>query len=373
MALRYKEIKQAILEEVLSSRPHVKLDSRPQMCQQYLVTRTTIDRAINELVQEGYLYSVNGSGTYVADFAANAADIRRDVRNIGVLLPNIMHDTYPGILRGIEDTMQRMGANVVLCNTDNDQQKQNSYLRRLLNSKVNGIIMIPTVNSSFLEDQELYIMLSSTDVPIVFCNRRVNGLDFPFVSSNDFYGGYIATRHLIQRGYRRIAYLSAVHYRVSFDRYQGYLSALWEAGMEPDERIVRMLSCKNSPESGYELMDDLLCRFGGIDAAVCFNDRIARGAIQAVKDHGLRVSDDIGIIGYDNTEACEIMPEKLTSVSYKTYEIGQKAAETSLRLLETPDCGVDRCTLFKPELCLRESCLGKAAVQNPTKEEENNT
>lgn len=360
MALRYKEIRQIILELALSAKPHTRLPSRPQMCQQYLATRTTIDRAINELIEEGYLYSVNGSGTYVADFSVNNTNIKTDVRNVGVIVTSIMHDTCPSIIKGIEDMMENMDINVVICNTDDNQEKQNSYLRRLINSKIDGIIMIPTIDARFEESQELFMLLSSATIPVVTCHRTIPNLDFPFVSNNNFYGGYLATRHLLEHGYKHIAYLSAINYSVSKERYQGYLSALWESGLTPDPQAVQMAHMStNSINIGYGIMDDLLRKYPSVDGVVCFNDRLARGAIQAIKDHQLRVSDDIGVIGYDNTEACDIMPERLTSIYYNTYGIGQTAAEIIIQKIKTPDVRIEPYRLFKPEVFVRDSCLGK--------------
>ena len=360
MALRYKEVRQIILEMALQSPPHTRLPSRPQMCQKYLTTRTTVDRAISELVEEGYLYSVTGSGTYVSDFSVNNTQIRNDYQNIGVIVTSVMHDTYPSIIKGIEDVLEKVGMNAVICNTDNNQEKQNSYLRRLINSKVSGLIIVPTIDAKFEESQELHLLLAGNRIPIVTCHRCFDGFHYPHITTNNFYGGYLATKHLIQCGYRHIAYLSAINYLVTRERYQGYISALWEHGQEPEERAIHMAEMSaNSVEIGYTIADDLISKYKQVDAIVCFNDRIARGAIQAIKDRGKKVSDEIGVIGFDNTEACDIMPEKLTSISYNTYGIGQKAARMIVQQIQNPELPLQELTLFKPEVAVRESCLGK--------------
>ena len=120
LMLRYLEVKEAILERITRQEPNTRLPSRKKLCDEFMISRTTIDRAISDLLKDGYLYSVAGSGTFVADLTVNDTPVRTDVINIGVIIPNILHDTYPGILRGIQDATQNRNINVVVCNTDND-------------------------------------------------------------------------------------------------------------------------------------------------------------------------------------------------------------------------------------------------------------
>jgi DNA-binding LacI/PurR family transcriptional regulator len=358
LAYRYIEIKKLIFDQIIQMNPHEKIPSRAVLCNQYMVTRTTVDRAISELIGEGHLYSVDGSGTYVSDFAVSKTTLKKNVVNIGVLLPNIMHDTYPGILRGVEDVAESQGINVVICNTDNDSEKQLSYEKRLLNSRVSGMIIIPAANEN--QNFDLYQILLQANIPFVFCNRAVAGINQPLISSNDFYGGLVATKHLIECSYKKIAYLSTMRYSASIDRYHGYLAAHWETGMQVDEELVSLSNQKvSSAESGYAQMNALLNARDDIDGVFCFNDQIACGAITAIEEHGLRVSDDIGVIGYDNTSICETMQIKLTSMSYRNYEIGSNAAQILCKMIQDDNIPAERLIVFQPELVVRNSCLGK--------------
>ncbi|MHB8063947.1 MAG: substrate-binding domain-containing protein [Ruminiclostridium sp.] len=358
MAFRYIEIKSLIFDQIVHMNPNDKIPSRTVLCNQYMVTRTTVDRAISELIGEGHLYSVDGSGTYVSDFTGSKTTMKKNVINIGVLLPNIMHDTYPGILRGVEDVAESQEINVVICNTDNDSEKQLSDEKRLLNSKVSGMIIIPAANEN--QNFDLYQILLQADIPFVFCNRAVAGIDKPLISSNDFYGGFVATKHLLECGYKKIAYLSTMRYSASIDRYHGYLAAHWETGVLVDEELVSLSNQKvSSADSGYAQMNKLLNTRDDIDGVFCFNDQIACGAINAMAECGLHVSDDIGVIGYDNTSICETMSIKLTSISYRNYEIGSNAAQILCKMIQDTNTPVERLTIFQPEIVVRSSCLGK--------------
>lgn len=359
MAFRYLEIKQQLLNRLFTLEPNVRLPSRNELCQEYLVTRTTIDRAVSELVREGYLYSVDGSGTYVADYTAGVTIVRRNMLNVGVLLPNISHDTYPGILAAIERVMQREGVNIVVCNTDHDFGKQRSCIRRMINSGVRGIIMVPAIAGDQVTDLKFFEELSQIHIPLVFCNRKIDGIRAPLVCSNNFYGGYLATRHLLECGYRKIAYLSPVRYRINTERYQGYLSALWEAGCAVDHALNISAPQQTSVALGYELARKLLAEHPDVDGIFGFNDQIALGAMNAIRESGRRVSQDIGVIGYDDSVLCDVPAEKLTSVAFMVEEIGVCAAETLLVRIRTPERPIDPMTVFRPELRVRKSCTGR--------------
>jgi GntR family transcriptional regulator of arabinose operon len=111
--LLYLKIKQNITEEIKKMRPHERIPSRVELVKRYDVTRTTVDRAISELIGEGYLYARDGSGTYVAEYTeVQSTNGKNNVVNWGVILPNIMHDTYPGILRGVADVASENDINV---------------------------------------------------------------------------------------------------------------------------------------------------------------------------------------------------------------------------------------------------------------------
>jgi DNA-binding LacI/PurR family transcriptional regulator len=356
--LRYIKVKEDILKGIASKKPHERLPSRTKLVEKYNVTRTTIERAISELIGEGYLYSMDGSGTYVSeDIQRNASSANNGPASWGVILPNVMHDTYPGILRGIEDIAQENDINVIVCNSDNIIEKQSNYIYKLIESGVQGIITVPTYSGE--GDIKPFEQLQKEKIPFIFCNRSVNGVVAPRVASNSFYGGYIATKHLIQTGSRRIGFISRPLYCTSEERYQGYLSALFEAGIKLDESYVIFEDSFDIEIPGYESTRTLLKNEPIPDAIFCFNDALAEGAYKAISENNLSVGKDIKIIGYDNTRICERLPVKLTSVKFKTYEIGKSAAELLINITKDKDL-IDsfskKIIILQPELVIRESC-----------------
>lgn len=350
----YKEVKGRIAEIAMANAPNSKMPSRDEMGRMLLVSKATVNRAISELIEEGVLYSEKGSGTYVADHATNGLLLRRDEMDVAVLLPNIMQDTYPGVLRGIEDVMHENCVNVVICNTDDDLEKEESYMLRLNRSHISGIIMIPTLLKRDTDDTQLKKMLLSMDVPMVFCNRDIPGMDRPLVTCNNYYGGYLATEHLIRQGYNRIAYLSSEPYKITEERFQGYQAAHWQNRREIEEGLIHMDSAETSYETGYYAMKKLLEEVKP-DAVFCFNDRLACGAMDYLQERDIQCGRDFGVIGYDNTAICERLKPGLSSVSFEEYENGRLAAKILLERIRNDQSNHIRLLTTQPRLFVRGS------------------
>lgn len=346
-SMLYVQIKENLLEEIKLLAPNDRIPSRPELVKKYGVTRTTIDRAISELIGEGVLYSLDGSGTYVTE------NKRKIVPNWCVILPNIMSDTYPGILRGVEDVANNNDIATIICNTDNNVEKQSNYIYKQIELGVKGFVIVPAISDN--NDIAPFKLLKEKNIPFVFCNRSIPEIDTPKVISNNFYGGYIVTKHLIENGYKNIAYVSRPIYSTSSERFQGYSSAIKEACLELEKELVIFEDSFEEKRPGYESTKLLLSKNIALDAIFCFNDAIARGAYDAITEAGLTIGKDIGLAGYDNTSLCDMLPVKLTSVRFKTYETGIKAAETLLKMTNGENLTLNDMIVLQPELVIRES------------------
>lgn len=346
-----------LLQEIQEMVPDTRLESRPSLCKRLETTRTTLDRAIAELVGEGYLYSRDGSGTYVNDLRrGHMSEV--NVESWGVIVPNVMESIYSSIIRGIEQYTAQLNINVIMCNSDGDTDKQKRYIKRLTISKVSGLIIVPTICKNAFDGYQLFKQLIDAKIPFVFCNRGVDGVEVPVITSNDFYGGYIATRHLIDKGYKRIAFLSQIRYKTSSERCQGYITALMEAGIPIERKLIVLEEKRRVNQPGFYSMEQFFEAEKDVDAVFCFNDSLARGVWASVEKHGKRIPEDIGVIGYDNSPLCEMLNPKLTSVSYQSTQIGTKAAEILKKMIAGQYCSDFGLYLFQPEIVERESSLG---------------
>lgn len=357
--LRYREIKLALIEMVSMMKPGDRLPSRNWLCHKLETTRTTLDKAVRELVEEKVLVSVKGSGTRVVGMIEGTV---QEAENWCVIVPDAMEEIYISLLKGIEKVSEQSGTNTIICSSHNNGDKQEQYIKRMMVSGIDGFIIVPIVSFDARESLRLYENLVCSKIPFVFCNREVEGVEAPVVKSNDFYGGLIATRHLIRMGYRRIAYVCEQKYTTSIERCQGYVSALLEEQMEINRRYM-LIPSLGQQQDCYQSVLQLLTSEQPPDALFCFNDTIAVEAMRAVHDAGKRISQDVGVIGYDDTSVCLETKPHLTSIAYKSNEIG----ETAAGLLKKISHGIEPSThftyyLFQPELVVRSSCMGPETI-----------
>lgn len=347
--LRYREIKLQLAQLASSMEPGDRLPSRPELCKSLDTTRATLDKAIKELCAEGALTAQNGSGTYVAGAKEDPAQIR----TIGLILPNNTVASYRMLISSVEEFMQDKGVNVVLCNTDGDVTRQNQYISRLIQSKVSGFIIVPVLLMDVTQNYLLYSRLMQHSIPVVFCYRGIDGLSAPLVAYNNFYGGYAAAKHLIQKGYRHIAYLSQVYLRTSIDRFQGFVAAMEESGLTINRKMV-VLETKDV----YGEMRAIFSSGEPIDSVFCQTDKIVPEVYRAVADQGLMVSRDVGVIGYDDLDVCLRLTPQLTTLGGKDGEIGARAASLLWESMAGAKSRRFPYYVFQPEIVQRESCAG---------------
>jgi DNA-binding LacI/PurR family transcriptional regulator len=354
--LRYREIKNMLLVEIGKMNINDRLPARTELCKRLETTRMTLDKAMNELVTEGVLFSKKGSGTYVAD---SKEKLPIHAGNWGIIVRDVTEGFYAKIVRGVENVAQGYGINVILCNSDSDYEKQEQYIKRLSYSGVSGMIIVPVVSSDTRQNYRLFNQLTDLKVPFVFCNSNiVDWVASSVVTSNGYYGGYIATRHLLKMGYRNIAYISDQKIRTSIDRYQGYITALMEDGIKVNQNIITIEHQSRWQQCGYEVMQQLLVSGETVDAVFCLNDKVAQGVYQAIAEAGLKVSDDIGVMGYDNYDICEKLTPALTTVDFENLKVGVKAAELLYQQINNENLAKFQFYLVQPELVVRDSCLG---------------
>jgi len=349
----YLKVKQQILTLICGLPLESRIPTRNQLTEQFGVARTTIDRAISELIGEGYLYARIGSGTYVISHGGHeSASATSSIW--GFLLPSVTEFNFSEMIRSAEDVCNREGINLILCNTDNDAEKQNRYIDQLLALKISGLIAVP-IYCCDLETMSRFDKILQAGIKVVFCTRGIDFLPIPKVQTNDFYGAYIAVDYMLSRGYQRPAFISKRMLKAVEERYCGYLSALYTHNLALDENLV-CLNASSENKSAYDFMRSFLELPEPPDSVFCFNDQTAIDVYRAIADAGLKVGKDIAVVGYDDTHACEELEPKLTSVRPPNYEIGRLASRTLLQMLKGVTISNEQPVFLKPTLIPRESC-----------------
>ncbi|MBQ7599317.1 MAG: substrate-binding domain-containing protein [Clostridia bacterium] len=352
--LRYLEIKNQLLEITDKMQPGEKLMNRNTLCKMLDTTRTTLDKAIRELVDQGVLVSRKGSGTFLS---GGLITPQKGIKNWCVIVPNF-EIIYARLVSGIESVARQHDVNVILCCSDDNFSRQEHLIHRLIASGADGFIIVPVITDSPQDNLKLYSQLVNMTIPFVFCNRGIEGINVPVVSSNDFYGSYIATKLLIDRGYRRIGFVAPRKYVTSIQRCHGYMSALQEAGIQIDRRLIFFPPTATAGD--YIEPVKRMIEKEKADGFYCFNYAVGVDVADTVEKCGKRVSDDIGIIAYSNGGPSDIGRASLSTVGAKASEIGAKAAQVLGRIIsgDEPKSAFDG-YLFMPEITERQSCKGK--------------
>ncbi len=361
---RYDRVTQQLLDEISHMSPNTRIPSRTQLGEKYGVTRTTIDKAISSLTNKGYLYSVKGSGTYVTPQSKiSVLNENNGPLTWGVIMPDIMYGLYTAILRGVSDIANLNNISVTIFNTDNDAKRQHEYVKMLVDSGVNGVIIIPAITDEFIP--ETYALLREKHIPFVFCNRNIESMpEVPFVCSNNFYGAYIGVKHLIAQGYKKIAFLSKKRYSSMLERYHGYIAALLEHGCEVCSKFIIMQYNDEDALDDYKVSKELFEGEDHPDGIFCAYEGMVPQLYKALEDLNLKVSDDVGIISYDSSNICDTLSPRLTAVSFQSYQAGYQSALILMDMMQNKFNDNTNIYILQPGIDFRQSCLGKIHKNN---------
>ncbi len=247
--------------------------------------------------------------------------------NLGVILPFVpkvhLFSTYyfSEILSGIGKKVQEYGYNLLLLFRSPEETMDFTHIYRT--QKADACIILGARDVP--EERRALRELSEQSLPFCLVNQRFSGSEFNEVDADHVHGSYEAVRHLIDRGYRSIAFLNGpLHYSNSADRLQGYKKALAEAGLPYAEELVFMGNY--SRKSGYEASRFIYARRNEIDAVFAANDRMAIGLMQGLREYGVRAGEHIAVVGYDDSDGSKITDPPLTTVHVPFYEMGMAAA-----------------------------------------------
>lgn len=268
---------------------------------------------------------------------------------LGLILPDITNPFFPGIARGVEDTASKYGYNIILCNSDNKSEKEETYINILTENNVDGIICTSVTGFN----NERMKKHKQKKIPFVFLDRSLYRENIPVVYSDGTYGMYEMVKYVIKEGHRRIAYISGPEDNSSSaQRMTGYRQAIQMAGIPYDPDIVAIGSYQI--KDGNECMRRLLESGHDFTAVVCANDLMAVGALDELKSREIKVPEEISITGYDDIYAAGITSPKLTTVAQPVYEMGCYAVEQLVGLIRGEKLVQSEIRL-KPELIIRQS------------------
>jgi LacI family transcriptional regulator len=259
-----------------------------------------------------------------------------------------MHSFFAEIAKGVSGAIRPLGYDVVICNSEEDCAVESSEVDRLLARQVDGLLLASAQPPASLE---VFKRIAARGVPYVLIDRRFADAKAPYVGADDEAIGRLATTHLIERGCRRIAHIAGPPLTHGIGRLQGYRDALRAAGIaSPDEYVTQA----HDDATGYQAARRLLALDPRPDAIFGYNDPTAAGAMKAILEAGIRIPEEIKVIGAGNVHYSDLLRVPLTTVAWSRRDQGRHAAELLLNGLDLDEDSPQR-IVIPPRLIVRDS------------------
>ena len=284
---------------------------------------------------------------YVPDPIARSLRTQRTM-TWAVLITDIQNSFYTSLVRGIEDVAQANGYSVMLCNTDENLDKEQEYLSVVAAARMAGVVISP----SSATDSDVGDLLE-LGTPVVAIVRRVAHAEVDTVLVDNIDGAKRGTNHLISIGRRRIACITgSPHTTTGSERLLGYKQALEAAGIAVDESLIRFSDFKES--GGFRAASELMEMANPPDAIFVANNLMTLGTLEALRAAKIPIPDQVAVVGFDDEPWAEYTQPPLTVVAQPTYDMGRQAAELLLERI-AGSSGPAREVILRTELRVRES------------------
>jgi LacI family repressor for deo operon, udp, cdd, tsx, nupC, and nupG len=284
---------------------------------------------------------------------------RRHTKTLGVVVADIDDPFFTKIVRAVQDTCGESAYQVIVCNTDEDIEKEKAAVQTLFGTHVDGIILAPTFG-----DHRYLVNYVRQALPIVTINRRIRTPRLPCVISDNETGCRMGMEHLIKLGHRRIGIITGFSKTsTTTDRLRGYRRVLSAHNIPYDARLVRCGHLR--VEGGYEAVKEFLGLVPPPTAIFALNNAMAEGAFVALRDLRVRCPEDVALIGYDDFRAACALQPPLTVVAQPTRAIGLQATQLILRIIESGRQG-KRSLILPPHFIHRGSCGCAVTTGVPT-------
>jgi LacI family transcriptional regulator len=276
--------------------------------------------------------------------------VTRRTFTIGVVIPDLMHSFFAEVANGLARELEPSGYQILVTNSDENAETEGRQIELLLGRSVDGLII-----ASALEHwrKGMPAVLKASAVPYVLIDRMPSSPGFNYVGTCDEEVGRLAAGHLIEQGCARIAHIRGPERPNSLRRLQGFRQTMEQHGRKTPADYIAIGG--RDDEGGYQAMRQLLQLKRPPDAVSCYNDPVAAGAIKAVLEAGLRVPDDVAIIGAGNVHYSDLLRVPLSTVDQGSSTIGSTAAKMLLRCIGSKEPPEPRSVQLPPQLVVRDS------------------
>ncbi len=296
------------------------------------ITFSTVARALNDhpAISEATKKSVRETAERL-NYRQNkiASSLRSGRTNIiGVIVPSLHVSFFSSVVHGIERVMNANGYTILLYQSNESKKHQAKGIDTFLQSRVDGIIASITLDT---DDDFAYQEIKKRNTPLIFFDRVLDNLKVSSVTIDDYKGGFIATEHLIKQGYKKILHITAEQNISIFkERYRGYMDALKHYGLPVDENLI--VKGNFSLEFGKNVVKDMREQGIEFDAVFALEDYTAMGVMQQLMEFGIKVPEEVGVIGFANEAFGSLVTPQLSTIAQQTVTMGEEAAKLFLEL-----------------------------------------
>jgi len=295
---------------------------------------------------------------YRPNLAARALVTGRTMM-MGLIVPDLVHPFFGEVAKGLSKVLRQRGYGLLISSSEENARLEQEEIEQMLARRVDCLIVASSQGSP-----DVLQTVQKQGTPVILLDRRLEGVQADFVGMDDVRAGELATEHLIQQGYRRIAHIRGPEISTALGRLQGYRRALEKHQLEPVDRYVvgGWGADDRAVEYGYRAMKRLLSLAEPPDAVFCYNDPTALGAMKAALEEGARIPQDVALIGCGNLPYAELLRVPLSSIDQNSLGIGQLAARLALRRVQRKGPAEPRSILLPPRLVARASSVRVAVA-----------
>ncbi|EHV9684039.1 substrate-binding domain-containing protein [Vibrio parahaemolyticus] len=318
------------------------------------VSTSTVSHVINKtrFVSEEISERVNNAAKelnyYAPSALARSLKVNR-TKTIGMLVTTSTNPFFGEVVKGVERSCYHKGYSLILCNTEGDNERMRQSINTLLQKRVDGLILM----CSSLEGERIDVFERYPDIPVVVMDWGPMLFTSDKIQDNSLRGGYLAAKYLIDCGHTEIGCITGplIKHQAQM-RYEGYKRAMNEAGLEFNANWI--IESDFECEGGYQAFKKMAERGTLPSSIFVSNDMMAMGVINAANELGIKVPDDLSIIGYDDIHIAKFMSPSLTTIHQPKYRLGQAAVETLVRRLDDKSSEAQVVQL-EPTLVVRNS------------------
>jgi LacI family transcriptional regulator len=283
---------------------------------------------------------------------------------VGLVVPDLLHPFFAEIAKSLSDVLRKNGYYLIISSSEEDPDLEEREINQLLARRLDTLII-----ASCRSTVDLFFRIEKQKMPYVLIDRSLPGLSANFVGVDDEAVGMLATRHLMDVGCKRIAHIRGPETSPSIRRVEGYKRALAQGGLKIVDNyiIAERKGDVGTRQLGAEAMGRLLSLKPRPDGVFCFNDPLAMGAMNCALDQGLRIPEDIAVIGCGNLHYDDSLRVPLSSIDQHSRRIGEEAARITLGILKSKVPPKPETVVLQPELIARRSTQRRAAKQVPSR------